>query len=56
MGKEPNTIGELFFYMEGEFTRLGTEIENMKKFVYWVAGVTSVGVSTVLACIIKFIF
>lgn len=62
MSKEPKTIGELFFYMDGEFTRLQTEIkgvqdemENMKKFTYWVAGISGGSAATVFLGVCKLV-
>jgi len=55
MSKEPRTIGELFIYMEGEFLRLQSELENMKKFTYWVAGISGVSSATVFLGVCKLV-
>jgi len=55
MSKEPKTIGELFIYIDGEFTRLQTEIESMKKFTYWVAGISGASSATVFLGVCKLV-
>jgi len=55
MSKEPKTIGELFIYIESEFLRLQTELENMRKFTYWVAGISSIGSATVFLGVCKLV-
>ena len=54
MSKEPKTIGELFFYMEGEFSAIRTEIDNMKNYVRWVCGVM-LGIPMTIFGIIKIV-
>lgn len=53
MESEPQTIRELFFYIEGEFENLRKEVKNVKKFSYWVAGIISLGVTSISIAIIK---
>ncbi len=55
MAKEPTTIGELFIYMEGEFIRLQTELDNIKKFTYWVAGISGASSATVFLGVCKLV-
>ena len=55
MNREPETIGELFIYIEGEFLRLQTEIENMKKFIYWVAGVSAMTATSIFLGVCKIV-
>jgi len=55
MNKEPKTIGELFIYIDGEFARLQTEIESMKKFTYWVAGISGASSATVFLGVCKLV-
>jgi len=55
MSKEPKTIGELYIYMDLEFTRLQADIENMKKFTYWVAGISGASSATVFLGVCKIV-
>ena len=55
MSKEPKTIGELFIYIEGEFLRLQSEMENIKKFTYWVAGISGASSATVFLGVCKLV-
>ncbi len=62
MSREPKTIGELFIYIEGEFLRLQTEVENMRtementrKFTYWVAGISGASSATVFLGVCKIV-
>ena len=51
--KEPETVRELYFYIEGEFSTLSKEIKNIKRFSYWIAGIVSVGVASISAALLK---
>lgn len=55
MSKEPKTIGELFFYMEGEFTTIRAEMKNMKRFIYWVAGISGASSATIFLGVCKLV-
>lgn len=55
MSREPKTIAELFIYIEGEFSRLQTEIESMKRFTYWVAGISGASSATVFLGVCKLV-
>jgi len=55
MNRNPETINELFIYIEGEFNRLQTEIENIKKFTYWVTGISGVSSMTVFLGVCKLV-
>lgn len=52
MTKEPETIGELYIYMAGEFRRMNSKIQDMQRFVYWMGGL-SLSLPTVIFSIVK---
>jgi len=55
MSKEPETNRELYFYMEGKFESLSKEIRDIRKFVYWVAGISMITAATISVGIIEMI-
>jgi len=56
MEEEPRTIRELCFYIDGKFEGLTKEIRDIRKFVYWIAGITMVAATSISIGIIKVTF
>jgi hypothetical protein len=65
-GKEPKTVRELYFYIdgkfdtmketiEGELSTINESIKNTRKITFWIGGITGAIVSGVMIGVFKFL-
>jgi hypothetical protein len=54
--QEPKTVRELYFYMDGRFDTIETDIKNMRKVTFWIGGITGAIFSGIVATLFKFIW
>ena len=53
MNNTPRTIRELYFFVEGEFETLKSEIKNLRKITFWIASVTGSIITGIIIGILK---
>lgn len=51
--EEPETIRELFFYLQGEFKEVRQEVKAQRRFVYWFSSTISGIVASIAFCLIR---